>query len=399
MMPLQFGGGIDWCFQFKAASEKDIPMTLRQTIQAASEKAADLITKLSATSNQAIKTRENLFTDLSNELSHYVEIEEQHLLPLLRKHAETKDLAADALKGNKDLRAALEKLSGQPKDDDAFLKALADLKKGFQQYVRNERKELLPAVLKVLTDEEAADMATGIEDSVEEARKADRDEKREEAAQAKREAEEKEQAAAKARARAAKIRKEKRDEKLEELALAKREAEQEKQAAAAKRAAVRTRKAAERAAREVTETVAHVMDEGSTTAEARTHDIAGTLAGRTQKIASDTREAMSVYGDTAREIFGDLQAAKSSPAVSTQVVSEISFAWMDWFGRAARANAQASRQLMRSRSLKDIAEVQKEFATSTMQNWMDRRAAVLRIAQRGSEQGPSPLQAHRSDTA
>ncbi|WP_168217559.1 hemerythrin domain-containing protein [Paracoccus liaowanqingii] len=374
-------------------------MTLRQTIQAASEKAADLITKLSATSNQAIKTRENLFTDLSNELSHYVEIEEQHLLPLLRKDAETKDLAADALKGNKDLRAALEKLSGQPKDDDAFLEALADLKKGFQQHVRNERKELLPAVLKVLTDEEAADMATGIEDAMDEARKADRDEKREEAAQAKREAEEKEQAVAKARIRAAKIRKEKRDEKLKELALAKREAEEEKQAAAAKRAAVRTRKAAERAAREVTETVVQVMDEGSTAAEARTHDIPGTLAGRTQKIASDTREAMSVYGDTARKIFGDLQAVKTSPAVSTQVASEISFTWMDWFGRAARANAQASRQLMRSRSLKDIAEVQKEFATSTMQNWMDRRAAVLRVAQRGSEQGLSPLQAHRSDTA
>ena len=35
-------------------------MTLRQTIQAAPVKTTDLMTKLSATSNQAVKTRENL---------------------------------------------------------------------------------------------------------------------------------------------------------------------------------------------------------------------------------------------------------------------------------------------------------------------------------------------------
>src|SRR5688572_10214865 len=96
-------------------------MTLRQTIQAAPAKAAELIDKLSATSNQAVKTREGLFAQLSDELVRYVEIEEQHLLPLLRKHPETKDLAADALKGNKDLRASLAKLADLPKDSDVFL--------------------------------------------------------------------------------------------------------------------------------------------------------------------------------------------------------------------------------------------------------------------------------------
>ena len=65
-------------------------MTLRQTIQAAPGKTTELITKLSATSNQAVKTRENLFAELSEELARYIEIEERQLLPLLRKHPETK---------------------------------------------------------------------------------------------------------------------------------------------------------------------------------------------------------------------------------------------------------------------------------------------------------------------
>jgi hypothetical protein len=53
-----------------------------------------------------VKTREGLFAQLSDELVRYVELEEQHFLPLLRKHPDTKDLAAGALKGNKDLRAS-----------------------------------------------------------------------------------------------------------------------------------------------------------------------------------------------------------------------------------------------------------------------------------------------------
>ena len=144
-------------------------MTLRQTIQAAPAKTTELISKLSATSNQAVKTRESLFAELSEELTRYVEIEEKHFLPLLRKHPDTKDLATEALKGNKDLRAALAKLAALPKDNDAFLAELGELNKGFQQHVRSETKELLPAVLKALSDEEAGTLAATMEGAVAEA--------------------------------------------------------------------------------------------------------------------------------------------------------------------------------------------------------------------------------------
>ena len=169
-------------------------MTLRQTIQAAPGKTSELIAKLLATSNQAVKTREGLFAQLSEELVRYVELEEQHFLPLLRKHPETKEIAAGALKGNKDLRALLAKLSDLPKDSDAFLSELGELNKGFQQHVRNERKELLPAVLKALSDEEAEAVVNTIETAAADAQQVKRDEKREERAQVKREAEEAQQA-------------------------------------------------------------------------------------------------------------------------------------------------------------------------------------------------------------
>lgn len=338
-------------------------MTLRQTIQAAPEKAAALITKLSATSNQAVKSRENLFGELSGELTRYVEIEEQHLLPLLRKHAETKDLAVEALKANKELKASLEKLSGLPKDTDAFLAAVADLNKGFQQHVRNERKELLPAVLKVLSDDEAATVAANIEGAVEEAETAKRDEKRDERAQAKREAEEADEAAK------------------------------------AERAVARAQKEAERTAREASEKVAKVMERGAAAVQDRARQVTETLTERTQQVASDTREALKIYSDTARTMAADMQVVTTSSSATAQAVSDVTSAWTDWFDKAARANADASQKLFRAKSVKDIAEVQRDFATTVLHNGMERRTAMLRIAQQSSERALSPLQARVRETA
>ena len=94
-------------------------MTLRQTLQAAPTKSKELIEKLKGTSNQAVKTRESVFAELKEQLTLYLDQEEQHLLPILRKHAETKALAADAAKAGKELRTRLTALDGAAKDNNA----------------------------------------------------------------------------------------------------------------------------------------------------------------------------------------------------------------------------------------------------------------------------------------
>ena len=58
---------------------------------------------------------------------------------------------------------------------------MAELRKAFQQHVRDERKELLPAVLKALDDEEAEAIVEKIEGAkaeVEEAKRAEAEERR-----------------------------------------------------------------------------------------------------------------------------------------------------------------------------------------------------------------------------
>ena len=338
-------------------------MTLRQTIQAAPGKTTELITKLSATSNQAVKTRENLFAELSDELARYIEIEERQLLPLLRKHPESKDLAADALKGNKDLRASLARLSDLPKDNDAFLAELAELNKGFQQHVRNERKELLPAVLKVLSDEEATALAANIEGAVADAEQTRRDAKRDEVAQTKRQADEVERAAE------------------------------------AQRAAVRAQKAADRTTREATEKLVDTIADGAASVQDSTRKVTANIMEKVQQAASETRKAVTVYSDSAQKIADDLQAIRATSAISVEGMSEIYSAWMEWFSKAASTNADASQQLLQCKTVMQVAELQREFVTTAMRNWMEGSTKVLQITQRASKQALRPLDGRLSEAA
>jgi hypothetical protein len=164
--------------------------TIRQLIHSSPKRANELFAKLADTSDNAVKTRDRLFSELKHELELHAALEERHLFPLLKKHKETKDLATEALKDNRQTRKLLGELEGTPKDSEEFGTKVAELKKAFQQHVRDEKKELLPAVVKALNDEEASTVVEKIEDEkaqVEAAQRAEADERR---AEAKREREE-----------------------------------------------------------------------------------------------------------------------------------------------------------------------------------------------------------------
>src|SRR5215212_8304783 len=155
--------------------------TIRQLIQTSPAKATELFAKLADTSGNAVKIRERLFSELKEELELQMRLEEQHLFPVLRKRKETKDLVPDALNDNKQTRKFLTELERTPKESEEFASKVAELRKAFQQHVRDERKDLLPAVLKALDDEEAGAIVEKIEGTkaeVEEAKRTEAEERR-----------------------------------------------------------------------------------------------------------------------------------------------------------------------------------------------------------------------------
>jgi hypothetical protein len=76
------------------------------------------------------------------------------------------ELVQEATNDNQQTAALLGELERMPKNDAEFVSKVTELRRAFQQHIRDDRKELLPAVLKVLSDEEANAIAETVEDEM-----------------------------------------------------------------------------------------------------------------------------------------------------------------------------------------------------------------------------------------
>ena len=91
---------------------------------------------------------------------------------MLEQNPETADLVRAARDDHQQTKALLNELEATPKDSDAFLAKVAELRKVFQQHIRNDKNELLPVVLKVLSEEEVEAVVEKVEEEVAETRQA-----------------------------------------------------------------------------------------------------------------------------------------------------------------------------------------------------------------------------------
>jgi hypothetical protein len=91
---------------------------------------------------------------------------------VLEQNPETAELVRGARDDHQQTRALLNELAATPKDSDAFLAKVAELRQVFQQHIRNDKNELLPVVLKVLSEEEVEAVVEKVEEEVAETRQA-----------------------------------------------------------------------------------------------------------------------------------------------------------------------------------------------------------------------------------
>src|ERR1700709_2392180 len=341
-------------------------MTLRTVMQAGPAKANELFTKLSDTSEGAVKTRERLFTELKTELELHASLEEQHLFPILRRNAETKGLVADAIKDNKELRAKLAELDGLPKNDEPFPERLKELQKTFRQHARDEKRELLPAVQRALSEEQVQSVAEKIEAGVAEAERARQDEVEERRLKARQEREEAERQAEAERARniaAEQARQEEAEQRRAKLRQERDEAERRAEPEAATK----------RAEGETAETVART----ATTAQASMLRVAQAGVTNVQRAGAETQGMTNSYIEAVKTLVPDLQTVTALPKVAVSAMTDIRSAWIDLMGQTT----QISQDLLRQR-----AEQQQRFAADVVRNWVEHNTRVMQIAMRVAQE-------------
>jgi hypothetical protein len=92
-------------------------------------------------------------------------LQEEHLFPVHGRHGMQAPLLA-AIIDNTRTAARLAELEHMPKSAAAFLSRMTEPRKAFQQHVRDDRKGLLSAALKALSDEGAYTMIETAEDEM-----------------------------------------------------------------------------------------------------------------------------------------------------------------------------------------------------------------------------------------
>jgi chemotaxis regulatin CheY-phosphate phosphatase CheZ len=323
-------------------------MTITQLIQNNPSKANELFSKLADTSDGAIKTREKLFSELKDELETLTSLEEKHLFPVLRKHEETKGLVADAINDNKEVRKLLADLEKIPKTGPEFAPKLGELRKVFQQHVRDEKKELLPAVRKALSAEEAQTVIEKIEAGRADSEKGEAKERKAEAKPGNGAAEKSQPTEAKSKASEAVQPRQNDAGKPREAAASRKAEEATNNAAPAKRMleagaeASKIPEAAE-AAREVADLGAKAAERSLRVVEASA-DIAKTAtdaaAGSTRQVAElgarQAEKAVSTMAETTRAASQSVQplirgfgAFSEMPGTSLTLAQDVGQVWAD----------------------------------------------------------------------
>ena len=102
--------------------------------------------------------------------------------------------------------------------------------------------------------------------------------------------------------------------------------------------------------------------------------------------AQQLLQAAQVYGDMARHLAGEMRGMISAPLAATSGLQEVSRAWTEWLTRSAQANMRFSQEVMRARSLPEIAEIHSRFIEENLAGWRESGARVLEAANHIAEQ-------------
>jgi iron-sulfur cluster repair protein YtfE (RIC family) len=119
--------------------------------------------KLEPTTERALKTREELFTKLKNELDVHTQIEEQLVYPVLKEEEETRDITLEGIEEHKVVKTLLQEMEAMPVDSEEWTAKLTVLKESVEHHVEEEEGEMFPKARKALPKEKIEELGARIE--------------------------------------------------------------------------------------------------------------------------------------------------------------------------------------------------------------------------------------------
>ena len=129
------------------------------------EKVAGIMEKIDGTTERATKGREELFTQLKNELDIHARIEEEILYPTLEEYEETRDISLEAYEEHALVKQLLEELAAAPKDDERWTAKFTVPKENVEHHVEEEEGEMFKKARKVLGEDEIENLGDRLQEA------------------------------------------------------------------------------------------------------------------------------------------------------------------------------------------------------------------------------------------
>ncbi len=127
------------------------------------KKVSGIFEKLEPTTERALKTREELFTQLKHELDVHTTIEEQIFYPAIKDKDATHEITLEAYEEHAVVKQLLSELEADPKDTEEWKAKLTVLKENVEHHVEEEETDMFPKTKKVLSEEQIEQLGTRME--------------------------------------------------------------------------------------------------------------------------------------------------------------------------------------------------------------------------------------------
>jgi hypothetical protein len=127
------------------------------------EKVSGIFEQLEPTTERAVKTREELFTKLKQELDIHAYIEEKIFYPVLKQEAETRAITLEGVEEHHVIKLLLNELAGMQVDSEQWTAKLKVLKENVEHHVEEEESEMFKGAREVLSKEQLATLGARME--------------------------------------------------------------------------------------------------------------------------------------------------------------------------------------------------------------------------------------------
>ena len=122
------------------------------------KKVKKLIAELDGTTERGVKTREELFTRVKQELDVHEAIEEEIFYPALKEHPKATDLVLEAYEEHNVVDMVVKEIEGVAYDDKTWGAKLTVMKENVEHHIDEEETEMFKQARQVFSTEELADL-------------------------------------------------------------------------------------------------------------------------------------------------------------------------------------------------------------------------------------------------